>query len=364
MTYKLTDKDFEYYRARFDEIRSSQILNLMYHVLPGAGASGFISEYTKPEEDLVLIIDEREDQENLFIGGVLISRADLKELKLFVNKFKKKFRPELNEDSWFLKGSGKCLFENEKGKVDERSDSKEEALTRWVLWSKSLTDLKIYYQFHSCTLAKNKYIPRENSTRKKNIERYAVAYENLFDSLEQHKYSKIQIITDNLEGAQRTALEEVSEKYLGRYNNLSEKPLIAPKKDFSTEISLALQFVDMQIYAMSRFIYPSGKNVLMDFENIAQESARGNLENVIKTKGDYEVHLMDAKYHIISDIFHHLKNKFITNLCSPNYEMPISSMVLVTNVIYRNFGYDVSKAVFDFCNIPQREITFDLTIYE
>lgn len=352
MTYKLKFSDFEYYRPRADEIRQSDILPLMFHVLPGSKYSGTIVNYTNDESDLVLLIDEREDPTGfMFIGGILIARDDLEKVKRFMIKFKKKFKPNLKPSGWFLKGSG-----THEG---ETKDSLDHALTRWLLWSKHLGACNFHYQFHSCSLNKNKYHPSSTNKKYRNIEFYKVLYEGLFDSLEQHKFSKIEIVTDNIEGAQLTAFNDVVSSYQTTKIKLLTAKAPIRKGDLSSFESFTLQFVDMQIYAMSRFIYPSGSNVLMDFEKFSYAHSSGK---IFEINDDHAVNIMAAKYYIISDMYHHIRNKIKTNICSPNFNEPISTMALISDKIHRNFGSSIDGAIFDFCHGPKKDVTFDISV--
>ncbi len=356
MPYQLTAKDYEYFIPNANQIQQDDILQLTYHVLPGAKGSGFQVNYINPHTELTLYLDERENDEHLFIGGILLKSSDSIQIKKSLDLYKNKFRPELLADSWFLKGSGAWL--NSDG---SQVESSYEALTRWMLWAKHLKTIDTYYQFHSCSLNKSRFVGSEKSRQKQNIERYQTVYKTLFKTLEQLRFCNITIITDNVEGAQYIGLKNaISEANGNLVTNLNLVPPIR-KEDFSSADSACLQFVDMQIYAMSRFIFPSGNNVLMEFEKFAYEHANGTIQKTLENLSEQERYFMIAKYYVLKDIFQHLRHKIVKRLLSPNYDEPVSSMSIISDNEYLNFGSDVDYAIHRFCNIPNSSITFDFT---
>ena len=359
MAYKLSLKDLEYYVGRHDEILPKDILDLRYHVLPKSNGSGFVAGYTQPDKRLALLIDEREDKDYLFIGGILLAIKDLKKLKDFINNFKLLFRPELEPRKWFLKGSGAWIQEG-----NQQEENRSEALTRWILWSKNLKKLTSYYQIHGTTLVKKKFIPKSSKRKKANIERYREAYTKLFETLEQHRYSQIEIITDNLQGSQLKGLNESFEEHKNIDNFNLNKLSVLPKEDYSSENSCALQFVDMLIYSISRFICPSCGNILMDFENFALFHGAENNKKTLNISNDLDLHIAASRYYIIGDMYHILRQKIVKNLLSPNFEGPISSMNLITNLTYRNFGSDVDAGLQRFCWGPKNAKNFDINSYK
>lgn len=356
MAYQLTPDDYNFFIPPADQIQQNDILSLMYRVLPGATGSGFVTQYVMPNTELVLYLDERENDQFFFVGGVLV--ADDANILSRLDNYKSIFRPELLPRTWFLKGSGSWLLNNE---VQEETE--EEALARWILWAKFLNKFDIFYQFHSCSINKEKIIYNETSRKKKNIERYQRAYEALFRTLEQQKHCKIKVVSDNIEGAQLTGLENAianSSAYLS--HKITLQPPV-PKEDCHSNESGWLQFVDMQIYALSRFISPSGENVLMDFEKFSYSHAKKSIQHELKKRSPSDARFFVAKYYILRDIFHHIRHHFVTNILSPNYAHPISTMALVSEQDNLNFASLVDAAIHSFCNTPNSNITFDFGAY-
>ncbi len=356
MAYKLTTEDFNFFIPPADRIQQNDILDLRYHLLPGAQGSGDLTHYFHPDTELVLYLDERENDQHFFIGGVLVAKDE--SILSRLDNYKSIFRPELLPRTWFLKGSGSWLLNNE---VQEESE--DEALTRWILWAKLLKSFDIHYRFHSCSVNKQKIVYQAKSRKKKNVERYQRAYETLFRTLEQQKHCKIKVVSDNVEGAQLTGLQnavETSNTYLEHKIEL-QSPI--PKEDCHSNESGWLQFVDMQIYALSRFISPSGENVLMDFEKFAYSHAMKTIQQDLANRTPTEQRFFVAKYYILREIFHHLRHHFDTNILSRNYREPLSTMALVSEYSHLNFAFLIDQAIFNFCNTPNSNITFEFSAH-
>ncbi|MCE7535598.1 DUF3800 domain-containing protein [Aliivibrio fischeri] len=352
MPYKLKLEDFDYFMPDANQVTIDQMLMLGHNILPGVnGWSGFLTQYFHPDDETILYIDERENDDHLFIGGCLVSAKEKHEILPELSQFKNTFRSENNAEQWFLKGSGMHAG------VDK--DNGDDALSRWILWAKFLKTFPCFYRFHSVSLNKKKFIYSESQPKWKNIERYRCAYEALFKTLEQNRHSKITVVTDNVQGAQLKGLKQAIENSV---NILERKVLLdppVPKEDFSSIDSNWLQFVDMQIYALSRFTFPSGRNVLMDFEKYSYDVSEGDFIISSDPKELMKQRIQVSKYFILKDIFHHLRLKFVTRLVSPHYTETISSMVCISDKEVLNFADIVDKSIHGFCNRAHSSITFD-----
>lgn len=358
MPYQLEEKDYEFFMPHADQVLVEQVLMLGYNILPGVGGwSGFQAQYFHPDNEVTLYLDERENDTHLFIGGCLVGSNEAKDILPELARFKSEFRPENDPMTWFLKGSG--MHVGVEADVEDEENLRQDALSRWVLWTKFLKSFNCYYRFHSVSVNKQKFVHVETGRKQKNVERYRRAYESLFKTLEQNRHCKITVVTDNVEGAQLTGLQQAVENS----DNILERKIIlsppVPKEDFTSVESSWLQFVDMQIYALSRFIFPSGENVLMKFEKYPYDSAKGNVQvsedPVVINKQGYEV----ARYFILKDIFHHIRGRFVVRLVSPYYEGTISSMACISDKEVLNFADLVDQSIHGFCNRQFSEITFD-----
>ncbi|AVT49761.1 hypothetical protein [Shewanella baltica] len=361
MVYKLTEEDLAVFMPDPNHVTMDQVYSLVHHILPNSGNyAGFCASYTQPDDEYILYLDERENDKYLYIGGCLVNRVSSPTLVQPFLNFKNYYRPELNPKDWYMKGSGEWLIKGSKF-----AESKDEAFTKWILWTKFLKILKTPYAFHSITIDKIKFSHKEKSNKNKNIELYREAYLALLKTLEIQRYSKISIVTDNIEGAQfKGYLEAVEQSDSILENKIIGKSPVS-KSDFFSEHSCWLQFVDMQIYALSRFIYPSGHNVLMNFEKYAYDLGINNWKAPETHEDLLELKVKESSYFILKDLYHHLRLRSKKNIHSPNYQSPISTMVLITNKEYLNFAEDVDKAIHEFCNrnVAKEKITFSIDRY-
>ena len=348
--YQLRLDDLNYYIPRHDEIRAQDVLWLAGEVHPGSGASGF----THPEqiEDVTLYIDERFVKSMTFVGGVLVTDAQAKAISDFVASIKMEFRPSLQVDEWLIKGSGDWLH----GEV-EKKETKMEALTRWILWSRGIEKAKLKFDFHSATILNKKYKFESTNKRSKNIEKFEVVFDSLFSSLKAYKDCNIRIVTDNIEGAQKTAFYNSISKAKAEFN-ITESILV--KDDFGSIDSCLMQFVDMNIYPMSRFLMPQNNNILMDFENFALEHVEGTIHKTLEDKGNLYMHFISAKYKILSKLFHVLRHSIRKNQYFQGSLTPESSCHLLSDKVFLNFGANVDAAVHSFCTNPKDAKLMDL----
>lgn len=353
MSYNLTIKDLEYYIPRHDQILQEDMVLFVNEVYGNKEISGILRDFTEEGTELTLYLDERFDKQFTFIGGSLFDDRVIENTANFVLEFKNKFRPEMQPNEWMLKGSGKWIYLDK-----EITESKFEALTRWVLWAKSINLADLNFDFHSVTLLNKKYQYKSKNKRDKNIEKFEVLFDEIFDSLKVHKNARIRIVTDNMKGAQLAGFENSCEKYKEKLN-ISGVSIIE-KQDFSSQESLLLQFVDMQIYAMSRYIVPSNGNILMDFEEFAMEHTNGTIHSTAKNKGDFYLHFMAAKYHILKSIFQKTRLTIRKNQFFEKSNIPESSCRLLSNIKHRNFGDTIDQSIHAFCTNPSNASMLDI----
>lgn len=194
MPYQLEEKDFDYFMPDANQVLVEQVLMLVHNILPGVkGWSGSQAQYFHPDDEVTLYLDERENDTHLFIGGCLVASNEAQDILPELARFKSEFRPENDPATWFLKGSG--MHVNVDADIEEEGTSRQDALSRWVLWAKFLASFGSYYLFHSVSLNKQKFVHHETARKKKNVERYRRAYESLFKTLEKNRYCKITVVT-------------------------------------------------------------------------------------------------------------------------------------------------------------------------
>ena len=345
MMYQLKLEDLNYYIPRHDEIRQQDILWLAPEVHAGANASGLLASATIQSEELTLYIDERFIKDMTFVGGFLVRDIDAPKIAEFVNQIKHEFRPSLDTSEWLIKGSGDWIHGKE-----VKKESKMEALTRWILWSRSFEKANLNFNFHSATVLNKKYKFKSNNKRDKNIEKFEVLFDSIFTSLKAHSKAKLRVVTDNVDGAQKTAFLN-SIATAKQYMNISGD--ILPKDDFNSLDSCLMQFVDMNIYPLSRFMMPQNNNILMDFENFALEHVNGSIHKTFEEKGNLYTHYLAAKYHILKELFHVLRHSIRKNQYFHGCNEPQSSCHLLSDKIHLNFGSIVDSAIHSFCSNPK-----------
>lgn len=340
----------------------NQFLPMLAYVFPGSKWNGALKNYTPPSDEIYLFIDERKitskNGNAFFLGGILTEKTLLEELNKFTINFKKKFRSDLNPNKWFLKGSGEWINES----FESQKESKNEALSRWLLWSNEIEKLDTKYNFHATTtlIDKLEYTHTNKKKKKQEVEYLTRAFENLLTTLLPYKYSKINIVTDNIENTQKEVFEKVFNNAKRNYN--LQKFEIIKKNDFASVYSNILQFVDMQIYALSRFIMPTDSgNILMNFEEYAMEHSNKTIFDTAKNKGNYYIHQIASKHHIIGKLYHHFRWKI-----SQNYHLvelddeALSSVILISKEKHLNFGSIVNSNIFHFLNNPHNAKYFDI----
>lgn len=247
-----------------------------------------------------------------------------------------------------IKGSGEWVKDNEKQK-----ETNFEPLTRWLLWTKALKSINPSYSFHSATLIPKKYPFNSSNKRAKNIEKYEAAFDAIFESLKAHKNANISIIIDNVSGSEQKAFYNAIEKARSEYN--ISNVTIVEKDDFGGLESSILQFVDMQIYALSRFILPTGSgNILVDFEKYPLEYLTDSYSNSSIEKRDCYMQMASAKFHLIKYLYHNLRFSIKKKLSFENTDDLYSSCCLLTRETNRNYGQNIDELIHSFCTNPQQ----------
>lgn len=351
--YQLKLEDLNYYIPRHDQIRQQDILWLAPEVHAGSTASGIVTQSSTLNEELTLYIDERFIKSMTFVGGFLVRDVDAPQIADFVNQIKLEFRPSLNTNEWLIKGSGDWVHA-----AEDKKESKMEALTRWILWSRSIEEANLRFDFHSATVLNKKYKFKSTNKRAKNIEKFEVLFDSIISSLKAHHKAKLRVVTDNVDGAQKTAFLNSIQK-AQKYMDISGEILV--KEDFNSLDSSLMQFVDMNIYPLSRFMMPQNNNILMDFENFAFEHVNGTIHKTFAEKGNLYTHYLAAKYHILKELFHVLRHSIKKNQYFPDSVVPQSSCHLLAKKIHLNFGSEVDSAIHSFCSNPKNAKLMNLS---
>lgn len=323
-----------------------------------------------------LFLDERgaEVERFYFLGGVALSAEGVREVASWVRAFKRTLRPEVDADSWYLKGSGEWVYHGVKN-----AELREEAFRRWELWADHLEELRVAYRVHATLVLPDKFLASpDNKLVGRKERRAAVLQAGMLAtllSLEPHEPGSITLWIDRVEGAQGDALKwgtsymnDVARQHglSISINSVSE----VPKSDTSSDESQILQLVDMHIYALSRFILPSAPEffILANFERLLYASTSNEMPAFLAGSGDAAPDVLASRYYKISSIYHHLRHRIAKNIFTGTGK-PVSSMILVGGTTHLNFGHDVDAALWRFCNPmwegwSRKQLLMDLEAYE
>lgn len=124
--------------------------------------------------------------------------------------------------------------------------------------------------------------------------------------------------------------------------------------DYDSEESLIMQFVDMQIFALTKFLAPTisaldgSENILVNFENYAYQLKANTLPT--DTQKLLEIVKFNGK---INPLFHHLRHRILKINYDKNGEL-ITSLSLTSDRTYQDFGSEADDMMFNFCNIFER----------
>lgn len=305
-----------------------------------------------------LFIDEKKELNNHFcIGGIMISEHEIHKIDTFMKDYKKLIKPQLNTDDWYVKGEGKHEY---KLKVFHQEIIKKEnnydRTRRWSILGTILENLDTNYAFHFSLINELKYV-NPNSIRKERAKErhnaWGKALENLFSTLDVYEYNKLFIITDNIDQAIEKNFNSSIKKF---YKNKSfvDDIQIIKKTEFDTVNSNLLQYVDINLYAITRFILPpedKGRyNILVNFENYAYKDVKNG-------KNNFEIEYFASNFEIIKNIFHNIKFHTLKDISLKNNgsKSKLSSIVYDGGIVHLNFGSYVMQKINSFCTIRTRE---------
>jgi hypothetical protein len=308
-----------------------------------------------------IFLDERSDWRNTpgitlfyFLGGVSLPTDQVATMAQWVRMFKKALRPDLDPNLWYLKGSGAWRQE---GVAQELSETRPEAFRRWECWSEHIQQLSVNYAIHA-TLALPAKIFSDLEIKPTAQQQEAVLKESMqavLQSLLLHNLTAVRIWIDYVEGLQREGLRYGVQtlQQIAEEHNLPvvvESVEIVPKTDLASDESHILQFVDMHIYALSRFILPSGDKpfVLADFERLPYAYLKGELAEFLAGTREKDPEHLAQRYWKIGALYHHLRHRIIKNFFWSR--TLASSIVLLGRDVHYNFGRDVDMAIWQFCH--------------
>lgn len=316
----------------------------------------------------ILLLDERgartlRDPKSrfYFLGGISLSEDQLMKLAKSVREFKQHLHPGTDVNSWELKGASSSIGKNDV----------ENARRKWKLWAAFLDRLEVAYTIHGCFIILESFCRNycdgnheilERSVIEKAfstvVARYASTSLVRVSSLpynqpevELVEITPTKIVHDCVDGLQKeaseTAIQKVASKipFLAGHAGLT----ILPSEDVSTDEAVAMQFVDMQIYALTRYCAPSvdTKNILVDFEQYPRDFLSGEVHAYAELP-DRGRSIVERFYHL-APIFHHIRHR-IRKGWFDRQGNSISTVALIDDDVHENFGAHVDHAMWNFCN--------------
>lgn len=301
--------------------------------------------------NLTVYVDEKMNNNEgwFFILGVILDDDNLKQISDFVRRFKKELFPNKNEDEWYLKGSGEHIG------VDR--DDKVQAFRRWVLWSRMIVDIKTPFNIHGAITLNEKLKNRLNNQsilKDANARIQATALSALLLSINIHQVDQLRLVTDNVDGKQLVAYQSAVQHINAATTEAAIKynihsPVIVSKDEMNTERAQILQFVDMLVYSMTRFILPTKDHyILADFEKLPYLYSNNEISKIVADYSEESLKAMFDKYATIGSMYHYLRGKIIKNVWLNS--IPYSSIFLLGEKTHHNFGKDVDNAIWSFCN--------------
>lgn len=324
------------------------------------------------ERAKTLYLDERGDRKPIkgsptdffFVGGVEIYNSQKEVVADYVRKFKSQLHPEQDGASWELKGANNPPFD--KGGL-------QSAQKKWSEWSSYQNELSFDYKVYGSFVKLSEFAINNPDVGEKDIIKAAFlevakVFVNCGCIESHHNQSGEQVLEllpsnfvfDNVNNMQKEAvLEAFSEhssefEYLSKQFAVGKNLKIINNSNYDDIDELIMQFVDMQIYALTKFLYPIKSeandrgNILVNFEKypyLLPKIKAGTIElstNELKEISEF--------FHSITNIFHNIRHRFHRFGWNEEGEQ-VTSLSLISDKIYVDFGLEVHGLMADFCNI-------------
>jgi len=306
--------------------------------------------------DFSLFLDEKfVPKENRFtLVGVMIPSNHISAIVEFMKKYRKVLNPKLFCDDWYIKGDNKHLYKYNVFNV--RKEDLLLAKRRWSILGNMLEGLNIEHIFHISTIDTKKYLEGKTNKQRKTATRQ-IEYDamiNIFKSLDVYKYNNLQIVIDNVDQAIEKNYKKAINDFYGK-NSFIEFT-VHPKKDFYSINSNMLQYVDIFLFAIERFLYPNfdykkGQkyNILVDFELYKYKDFYSNFN-------EFEQKIVTDLFENIKNIYHHIRFHTIQNI-EVSKDIEDENTYIVSSAIYKrdginyNFGRNLVTKIIGFCNL-------------
>lgn len=315
---------------------------MSFDLLDDVSSGNTFRRNVKPLENLYAFVDEKtEHKTNSFVLlGITTNDSGLVSIANMMRKFKKQLIPSLHPDSWYLKADGKYLGANVESDLSE-------AIARWTLFSQLLDQTRKHFSIH-VSYKKNKQKFNEKLIQ----QNYHQLSSSLIDSVNLlNKANPLTLYIDNIEQPKR--LQKLTDS-LKFYSHSSSYKNV-PKGECDTLVAQALQFVDMLIYVVSRFIFPlkNKLSVLVGFEEYAMCYGFHLLHSkkYEVTQQQVIAHtvlgnlLQQIRYSILHNIYDHQTNKVVGSVrCRENNQSSDKSSQLIASMMnFSNMSLQPNK---------------------
>ncbi len=321
-----------------------------------------------------LYLDERGGRKPLihgspdffFIGGVEIYDSQKEAVAEFVREFKNRLHPEQDSSTWELKGAKNPPFDD--GKLDS-------AKKKWSAWSSYQNELSFDYKMYGSFIKLSDFVRNNSNAEEKDVIKAAfIDIAKVFVNcgcIEPHinengekelELLPSNFIFDNVDNLQEEAIKEAFSEHSSEFDYLSKqfsigKNLKIIKNDNYDDVDeLVMQFVDMQIYALTKFLHPirtatnDKGNMLVNFEEypyLLPKLQAGTIE--IETD---KLRNISEFFHSITNLFHSIRHRFHRFGWNDEGEQ-VTSLSLISDKTYVEFGLEAHSLMANFCNIHQ-----------
>lgn len=315
-------------------------------------------KYLNSGENLLLFIDEKDqyhptkyDNNNIYkelfvLLGIVIKESDFPILYEQFNQFKKRVRPGIDPNAWEIKGARGFL--NEKNKWCE----KEEMIKIWIYFSELLDNLNINFSIHGVFTNKKSITEKKSGIDWEKEGIHSILRINLgfllenvltlrliasnlhYDSLSiDNKLNSLNVYYDEMKSKEIEDELNNTFQYVINLNDHIRK--IVKQTNVNLEFSqlgyeknnnysVGIQFVDMIIYAIFKFI--SGQD-LVDLSKNTEDK---------------------LKYY--NKIINSIRHKFIKNVLLPRNSTisEISSCIKIGRTIDYTFAKELEEEIVKF----------------
>ncbi|MGK0270722.1 MAG: hypothetical protein ACI88H_001370 [Cocleimonas sp.] len=319
-----------------------------------------------------LYLDERGERKPVteaspdffFIGGVEIYNSQKEDVANFVRGFKSRLHPGEDGSTWELKGAKNPPFDN---------GGLESARNKWSEWSSYQSEISFDYNVYGSFVKLSDFIKNNPEATEKDVIKTAflevaktfVNYGCIESHTHQNGEKELELlpsnfIFDNVDNMQEEAINEAFSEHSSEFKHLSERFAIGKNlkiiknENYDDNDELIMQFVDMQIYALTKFLYPikSKKNeqgnMLVNFETypyLLPKLQAGTVKLEIA-----ELKEISEFFHSITNIFHNIRCRFHRFGWNEEGEQ-VTSLSIISDKIYVEFGLEAHSLMTNFCNI-------------